>query len=309
MTLGGATERRAAVAAALIWAGLAQAQGPPKVKVRPVYEDGRALRYNLKLSGATAWAPTAKGLRWGKMQTDFTFVLATKAVRTAGLHKGSCTFRLGGEHLRSTGQGPEGAFGVDATRTTTRAKVKDRWQVTVQDRSPLRKDMTLTLGPLGGVRFGTGLAPIAIYFLPHVDHRFWTLLTVAPVREVAPGDGWEQDFDLPVPGTEGKPLELTGRWQVEGWESYRGRRVLGLTLSASMRLADTNLRLRNGDLIHVVSGSYQADGKAQWDVDAGVLCFATASQKLLATADKPSKRALRHEAECTLKLLAANAGK
>ena len=283
----------------------AVAQDAAKVTVRPIYETGRMLQYRLRLSGATAWAPTIEGIRWGKMQTDFTFVLATKTLRRVGLHKGCCTFRLLGEHLRSVGEGPKGAFGVDATRRRTQVKVKDRWQVSVADRSPLRKDMTMTFGPRGGYRFGTGLLPVAIYMLPSVDHRFWTVLTIAPIREVGPGDSWEHEFDFPVPGAKGKPLKLTGTWQVTGWETYRGRKVLAMALQAALELKDSELVLRNGDRIHVTGGTYRASGTAKWDVAGGVLCFAEASQKLLVQADRPTKRALRSEARSTLELLAA----
>jgi len=79
---------------------MASAQQAAKVTVPPTFEAGRTLRYQLKLAGATAWAPTLEGVSWGKMQTDFTLALATKAVRTKGLHKGCCTFQLLGEHLR-----------------------------------------------------------------------------------------------------------------------------------------------------------------------------------------------------------------
>ncbi len=286
----------------------APAAGKPeaKVRIRPAYRDGRRLRYRLTLDGATAWAPNPAGeLAWGKMGTDFTFVLATKAVRTAGLLRGSCTFELLGERLRSDGEGPEGALGIDATRDRTRVKVRDRWQVSVADKSPLRRPMTLTFGPRGACRFGTGLAPIAVYFLPGVDPRFWTLLTIAPDKPVAPGDAWEQAFDLPVPGATGRPLKLTGKWQVLGWQDYASRPVMAMTLSADLKLADTNLTLRNGDRVHVASGTYRAEGLVRWDPAKGVLCYAAAEQNLLAKADKPTPRALRHRAKCTLQLLAA----
>ena len=269
-----------------------------KVTVRPRYEKGQMLHYNLKLSGATAWTPTIEGVKWGKMATDFTFVLKTKVLRKSG----ACTFFLMGEHLRSVGEGPKGAFGVDATRKKTRIKVKDRWQVSL-DRSPLVKPMTMTFGPLGRYRYGTGLAPIAIYMLPHVDRRFWTLLTLAPVKEVAPGDKWEQEFQFPVPGAEGRPLRLKGKWEVLGWRKVRKQEVLAIALTAALDLKDSDLMLRNGDVVHVQSGTYKATGEVLWDVEGGRLCAATAEQKILVKVDKPSKRALRSECKCSLKLL------
>ncbi len=280
-------------------------QKAEKVKIRPTYEQGRRLRYQLGLSGATAWAPTIQGIRWGRMKTDFTFVLATKVLREEGLHKGCCTFNLVGEHLRSVGEGPDGAFGIDTTRERTQVKVKDRWQVSVEGKGPLTRPMTMTFGPLGGFRFGTGLVPVAIYMLPHVDKRFWTLLTIAPVQEVAPGDGWEKAFELPVPGSKGKPLELKGAWKCVGWQTYRRRKVLAMTLDAELDLKDSNVMLKNGDLVHVATGTYKAAGQVLWDVENGVLCSAAAEQKILIKASKPSARALRSECKCSLQLLAA----
>ena len=270
-----------------------------KVLVRPKYEPGLALRYNLKLSGATAWTPAPEGVHWGKMSTDLTAVLATKVIRDSG----ACTFNLLGERLTSSGQGPKGAVRVDATREKVRLTVNGK-RVT-GEKGPLARPMTMTFGPRGAHLFGTGLAPIAIYMLPHVDRRFWTLLTVAPLKEVAPGEEWSDEFDLPVPGGKGRPLKLKGRWKVLGWQSYQRRKVLAMSLAAELTLGDSDLMLKNGDVIHVTSGTYKADGKVMWDVAEGRLCFAEAAQKLLVRADRPIARALRSEARCTLSLLRA----
>jgi len=292
--------------AAVVLAGAVQAAPPAgqkkpapagKVKIRPKYVEGRAWRYQLKLSGATAWAPAAKGLQWGKMTTDFTFVLLPKAFRD----NGSCTFHLIGEHLRSVGENAEGLFGVDATRQSARAKIKGKWRPNVP--TPLAKPMTLTIGPLGAVRFGTGLVPIALFMLPHVDKRFWTTLTAAPLREVGPGDKWQQQLHLPVPGSRGKPLVLKAQWQVLGWRNVKGRRLLAVALTAELDLKDSQVMLRNGDLIHVSSGTYEASGEAAWDVAAGALYSAAANQKILIKADRPTPRVFRSVADCSLKLL------
>jgi hypothetical protein len=271
---------------------------PAKVRIRPKYALDLVLRYRLKLVGATAWTPRVRGLRWGKMDTDFTFMLAAKALRRTG----ACTFRLLGEGLRSQGEGPDGAIGIEASRRRSRVKVKDRWQVWL-DKSPLARPMTLTLGKLGGFRFGTGLAPVAIYMLPHVDQRFWAVLTAAPLREVAPGDRWRQEIDLPVPGAKGKPLKLKGTWQVVGWRKHRDEKVLAITLEASLTLEGSDLMLRNGDVIHVTHGTCQATGKVLWDVEAGLPRLAEARQRILIKADKPAARALRSEAKCSLEQL------
>ncbi|MDP6637139.1 MAG: hypothetical protein QGG42_19745 [Phycisphaerae bacterium] len=268
-----------------------------KVLIRSKFVPGRVMRYNLKLSGTAAWTPHDKKLGWGKMDTDFTFDLATKVIRDSG----ACTFNLAGQALESSASGPKGRLKIIADRKKAKLKIGDSW-LTPSNKSPLAKPMTLTQGPLGGVRFTTGTAPIVIYLLPHVDLRFWNLLTIAPLGKVAVGDEWAEKFNLHVPGSKGKPLELTGRWKVLGYQTHRGRKVLALGLAVTMDLKNSKVMLKNGDLIYVHSGSYRAEGKAMWDVSRGVLCFASANQKILVQADKAKTRALRSEHKCTLEL-------
>ncbi|MDP6547071.1 MAG: hypothetical protein QGH60_24105 [Phycisphaerae bacterium] len=270
----------------------------PAVLIRSRFVPGRVMRYNLKLSGTAAWAPHEKGPGWGKMNTDFTFDLATKVIRDSG----ACTFFLAGQKIKSSVTGPKGRLGIIADRKKSKIRINDQWQ-SPSNKTPLTKEMTLTQGPLGGVRFTTGVAPIALYLLPHVDLRFWTLLTVAPLAKVAPGDEWSETFNLRVPGSRGRrPLKLTGRWKVVGYQQHRGRKVIVLALAVKMDLKNSNVMLKNGDLVYVHSGSYAATGKAMWDVSRGVLCYATADQKILIRADKPKVRALRSEHKCTLEL-------
>jgi hypothetical protein len=262
------------------------------------------MRYNLKLSGTVAWAPHEKGLGWGKMDTDFTFDLATKVIRESG----ACTFHLAGQKIKSSVTGPKGRLGIIADRKKSKIRINDEWQ-SPSNKTPLTKEMTLTQGPLGGVRFTTGTAPIALYLLPHVDLRFWALLTVAPPAKVAPGDEWSETFKLRVPGSRGRrPLKLTGRWKVVGYQQHRGRKVIALALAVKMDLKNSNVMLKNGDLVYVHSGSYVAAGKAMWDVSRGVLCYATADQKILIRADKPKIRALSSVHKCTLELKAFKEG-
>lgn len=292
----------AAVVAAPLWAVAAGEadNAPAKVLVRPQYKEGRLLRYRLKLSGATVWTPDNRRLDWGKMNTDFTFVLRGKTLRD----NGACTFALLGENLRSAAEGPKGKAEVQATREKAKVKANGKW-ATSRTHNPLNKEMTVTLGPLGGYRFGTGLWRIAVYMLPHVDVRFWTLLTLAPPKEVGPGDSWHEEFQLPVPGAKGKPLRLTGSWKVVGWQAYRGQKVLAMTLAAELDLKDCDLLLKNGDRVHVYSGTYKAAGKVLWNVARGALCSATAEQKILIKAKGTTPRALRSEYKCSLQLLAA----
>ena len=277
-----------------------QAPAPPagKVKVRPQYLPGRAIRYSLSASGTTAWTPKIQNVEWGRIQTDLTFVLAVKTLRDSG----ACTFNLLGERLRSAGEGSGGRIDVEGNREKFRVRVKGKWQHSTR-KSPLAGAMTMTFGPLGGYRFGTGLAPPVIYMLPHVDHRFWTLLTIAPLKDVGPGDSWNDEFHFPVPGAKDKRLKLTGAWKVAGWRNYRKRKVLAMTLSAKAELKDSDVLLKNGDTIHVTSGTYNASGESMWDVEAGVLCWAHARQDFLVKADKPAALALRSQSRCTLQLL------
>ena len=276
-------------------------RGPVEpAKIRLDFKAGRLLRYNLKLSGQTAWTPRVRGVDWGQMATDFTFTLRPKVLRPDG----ACTFDLLGETLQSAGHTAKGKIAVAATRQKSKLKARGKGSLGVSsDKSPLQKPMTLTFGPRGEFRFGTGLMPLAIYMLPHVDHRFWTVLTVAPYKPVAPGDQWEVDFQLPVPGAKGKPLNVRGKWKVLGRQRYGTQDVLAIGLAAELDLKDSNVLLKNGEGIHVATGSYSAAGKVLWDVEAGVLCSATAEQHILLASDLPTPRALRSESQCSLRLV------
>jgi len=270
------------------------------VTIRLRFAPGRMVRYNLKLGGQTAWTPHVRGVQWGQMATDFTFTLRTKTIRPSG----ACTFDLFGEALRSAGQTSHGRIDVAATRQMSKLGLQGRDSLGLaSEKSPLQKPMTITLGPRGTIQLGTGLAPLVIYMLPHVDHRFWTLLTAAPIQAVAPGDRKDVNFELPVPGARGKPLSVTGTWEVLDWQKRSRRDLLPISLTAKLQVSDSNMILKNGDQIHVASGTYEASGKAYWDVDNGLLYSATADQRILLTADQPIPRALRSESRCTLNLL------
>jgi len=270
---------------------------PAKVLVRAKFVPNRSMRYNLKLSGSSAWSPAEKGLDWSKMETDFTFDLATKVLRDSG----ACTFHLVGQKLKSSGSGPKGRVGIQADRRKVRLKVGGAWKAQ-SDKSPLAKPMTLTQGPLGGVRFTTGTLPIALYVVPRVDRRFWALLTAAPLGKVAVGDEWSERFSVGLPGAQGKPLELNGKWKVLGYRRYGGRKVLTFALAVKMDLKNSKVMLRNGDMAYVHTGKYLAEGLAMWDVQRGVLSFASANQKIAIQAEKSKTRAFRSEHKCTLEL-------
>jgi len=300
-----------------IWASQARAADPPKperhpgvirskgdplekVLVRPKYVPGQLQQYRLQLYGGAVWTPAHRDLAWGEMKTDFRFTLQTKVIRNSG----ACTFTLFGEYLNSAGRGPDGSIEVEASPRESAIRINGKWQAN-SGKSFLARPMTITLGPLGLARYGTGLAPLAIYMLPHIDRRFWTLLTIAPPKEVAPGDGWDVAFHVAVPGGKGKPLAVKGTWIVQKWKSYRGRRVLPMALAATLDLKNSDLLLKNGDLVHVASGTYKAEGTVLWDVDNGLLAAAQAWQKISIRASAPVRRALKSEVKCSLELLAA----
>jgi len=271
-----------------------------KVLIRPQYKIGRTLVYNLNLTGVSAWTPSSEGLGWGKANTDFTFGLRAKTLRD----NGSCTMELLGENLVSTAEGPKGKLEITATRERIKLKANGR-TLTSRDNNPLVREMTVTAGPRGEYRFGTGLVDLAVYLLPNLDKGFWTLLTIAPANPVGVGDTWEDEFDLPVPGGEGRPLKVHGKWKVVGWETYREQKVLAITLAAELELNASDLILKNGDRAQQATGTYKAEGKVLWDVGRGVLCSAAAQQKMFVKADTPTPRALRSEAKCAMQLLKA----
>lgn len=284
-------------------AGVVASKGDPaaKVLIRPKYAVGQQRQYRLQLYGGAAWTPAHQALAWGRMKTDLRYVLAAKVVRPSG----ACTFNVVGQYLNSAGQGPKGSIEVEASRTETAVRLNGKHQVN-SNKGLLARPMTVTLGPRGAYRFSTGLAPVAIYLLPHVDRRFWTALTVAPLAKVAPGDGWTVDLDVAVPGSKGKPLSVQGTWAAGKFKSHGGRKVMPLTLSVKLDLKDANVLLKNGDRAHVARGVYEAHGTALWDVDNGLLVAAEAVQDVHILADAPSRRELKSEVKCTLELLAAS---
>jgi len=275
-------------------------EGNAAVTIRHHFAPGRLLRYHMQLAGDTAWNPPLRPADRVQMATEFTFTLRGKTVRPGG----ACTFDLLGEGLRSTGQTPAGRINVAAGRGQSAVSLGGRETIGFSSaKSPLDGPMTITLGPRGEYRFGTGLLPLVIYMLPNVDHRFWTLLTAAPLQPVAPGDRWEVAFAVPVPGSEGRPLQIAGEWRVLDRERHGRRDVLPIQLTATLDLDNANVLLQNGDEIHVSTGSYTATGRALWDVEAGLLCSATAEQSILIAADMPVRRTLRSENRCALRLL------
>lgn len=268
------------------------------VTIRLNVQPGHLLRYNFNATGQTAWAPMQKNTNWGQMATDFTYVLRAKTLRPDG----SCTFELLGEQLHSTGETDKGKIDVKLDRQ--KVKIKPRGGLGIKSKkSPLENAMTVTLGPQSEYRFGTGLGPIAIYMLPHIDRHFWTFLTIAPADPVAPGDQWEKEFNLPLPGAAGEPLQVEVTWSVSGRKRSGNTDVLAISLAAEIDLVDTNLLMKNGDNLHIAKGKFVASGKALWDVRHGILRSATGKQQYLLSADRPTRRELRSQSTASMRLL------
>ena len=273
--------------------------GGDKHLIRHKFRDGRELRYSLSVAGRGRWDPEFRGSSGWQMSTDFRFTLSTKLIRESG----ACTFELVGEKLESELEGEEGKLKVEADR--------DGWEITGEKGelepergNPLTREMTLTMTPRGRVRYGTRLLRLAPFFIVHVDRHFWGPLTTAPRNPVGPGDSWEKDFKLDLPDSRGRPLRVTLKTRVTGWKNYRGRRCLAGRATAELNLKDTRVTLRNGDRLNVKNGRYQAEGTVLWDVGNGILCYASARNRLQIQAVDPTRR-FSGQARCTLKLLDA----
>jgi hypothetical protein len=292
-------------AAVVVLSGLASgawsAEGGGKYLIRWKQREGQRLRYSLGVAGGGSWAPRREGLSWGTLETLFVFGLRGKALR----ERGACTYELLAERLRSRLEGPKGVVEV---RATPRSWDVDAGKLDLEGRrgNPLAREMTLTVGERGAVRYGTGLRPLAPFFVAHVDPRFWTVLTLAPAQEVGVGDEWDVDFEARIPDSRGELLSVKGRAQVKGWERCGGRRCLAIVMACRLELKDTWVLLRNGDRVRVDEGTYWAQGKALWDVERGLLCSAEARNGLKIVCDKPERRGWSGEARSTLKLLDAD---
>ncbi|MDA1017980.1 MAG: hypothetical protein O3A00_26420 [Planctomycetota bacterium] len=204
---------------------------PDPVTLRPSYERGDILQYNMRLAGQTAWTPKVDEVDWGRLDTKFNCRVCAKIKRPSG----AWTFDLHGERLRGTGETSKGK--IDVTFTETGAKIKPRCARALRSKSsPFERPMTLTVGPRGEIRFGMGLAPLAVYLLPQVDARFWTMLTKAPEESLELGDHWQHELQMPVPGARGEPLRVDALWRVLGFERYKARMVIAIGLVADIEI-------------------------------------------------------------------------
>jgi len=277
--------------------GSAIVHAADRVTIQPDYRVGDRLHYTWHLENDLSWSPPSKGADWAKMTTDFDFVLEAK--RLDG--DGGCLFDLVGSELESIGEAEKGKLGVRATPTQASYLFGKHWTKPGPN-TPLNKPMTVTLGPQFQPTASTGVESIALFLLPGVDPRVWFVVTTAPPGPLTIGHSWTQDFDVEIPGAQGDPLRVVIGIEVVGIESLNGAEVVTLEAHGELNLTDSDLRLQDGTMLHVVHGRYDLNAVAKWDIARGYLHFAEATQSVKATADRPETMRLASEAVSRLSL-------
>lgn len=277
--------------------GVATVDAADTVTIKSDYRVGDRLHYTWHLENDLSWSPPSKGADWAKMTTDFDFVLEAK--RLVG--DGECLFDLNGSSLESIGEAEKGKLGVRATPTEARYLFGKHWTKPGPN-TPLKKPMTVTMGPLFQPTASTGVESIALFLLPGVDPRVWFVVTTAPPGPLTIGHSWTQDFDVEIPGAQGDPLRVVIGIEVVEIESLNGRRVVTLEAQGKLNLTDSDLRMQDGTMLHVVHGRYELAATAKWDLERGFLHFAEATQSVNATADRPETMRLASEAVSRLSL-------
>lgn len=276
---------------------LSPGKGEP-INLRPQYKVGQTLTYCWDIKSNSSWLPKKSDTDWAQSQVAFNFDLACKAVRD----NGHATFDVNGHQLKAEIEGEKGKIGIDATDDKAKILLNGNW-VSNTERTPLQHEVTVTMDERFRYRYGTGLRHLALYFAHQVDGRFWTMLTAAPDKPVRVGQEWQDSFEMPIPGAStDKPLQVDGRWKVVGWTTFRGQKVLSIALAARLKLDDTDVTLRNGDRVHLVTGSFEAQGQAYWHPQTGILMRAAAEQSFNAKADRPNQRMLKSHATSVLEL-------
>jgi len=277
----------------------AQADAPAgPITIRPQYKEGMALAYHWKMAAKTGWLPAQQGVDFVAGETDFVFTLAGKTLRDDG----SMTFRVLGDTLHAKGESNKGRIGVEATAKQARLLLNNSW-FGPSNNTPLAHEITITLGSRFEGKLGTGLEHIAPYFLPSIDHTFWSRLTEAPEAALTVGQAGEKSFEWPLPGTSSKPVDVKAAWKVEAPRLYRGQRVLPIRLAAKLELDNTPAVLANGDKINLKHAVYEAEGVAYWHLEKGILCYAEAQEKCAGFAAAPDQRKIAHLATSTLELI------
>jgi hypothetical protein len=271
------------------------------VQITPAYRVGDRLHYSWHLENELSWSPEVKGADWVKMSTDFDFALIARHL----LGDGSCLFDLDGETLKSVAEGAKGKLGIRATPKEASLLFGKKWTKPGPN-SPLAKPMTVTMGKQFQPTASTGLESIALFLLPGVDARVWFVMTTAPPLPLKVGSTWSQNFDVPIPGAEGEPLDVAVTVKVVRIEKIDRAEVLTIETTGELNLTDTDLQLKTGEWMHILHGRYEVRGIANWDMKRGFLRFAEAEQSLRATADKPDTRRLASKAVSRLKLEKVN---
>ncbi len=281
------------VAAVLIIFGLAGAQAfaSESFRIEPTFRIGDRFHYTWHLENELSWSPAVKGADWVTMSTDFEFFLDAKYLHGDG----GCLFEIEGKNLESVAESAKGKLGLRAMPTEASLLLGKNW-LNPGPNTPLAKPMTVTIGKRFQATASTGLDSIALFFLPGVDPRVWFAMTTAPQGELSVGDAWAQEFDLPIPGAEGEPIHVVISIEVAGVETIKDVPVLTIRATGELNLADTNVRMKDGQNLHILHGRYEAVGVAKWDGQRGILRFAEVEQSLRATADEPETRRLASKA-------------
>ncbi len=84
------------------------------------------------------------------------------------------------------------------------------------------------------------------------------------------GSSWTQDFDVEIPGATGDPLHVVVGINVVGTEKIDGAEVLVIEAQGELNLVDSDMRMKDGQILHVVHGRYEVKGIAKWDIDRGI---------------------------------------
>lgn len=272
--------------------------------ITPTYHEGEKLGYTWHLENELSWSPAVKGTDWVKMSTDFDFVLDAEYL----MEDGGCLFDLDGKRLESIGESSKGKLGIRASPTEVSYLLGKNW-TKPGPATPFAKPMTVTLGPQFQPTASTGAEGIALFLLPGVDPRVWFVVTAAPAVPMTVGSSWTQDFDVEIPGATGDPLHVVVGINVIGTEKIDGADVLVIEAQGELNLVDSEIRMQDGQLLHVVHGRYEVTGTAKWDIDRGFLRFAEAEQTLKATADRPETHRLASRAVSRLSLESLDASR
>ncbi len=265
--------------------------------IKPDYAADDRFHYAWHLENELSWSPAVKGSDWVKITTDFDFALEADRIHSDG----SCTFDLRGKTLESIGESAKGKLGIRADPTEASYLFGKNWTKPGPN-TPFKKPMTVTLGNQFQPTASSGVESIALFLLPGVDPRVWFVVTTAPALPMTVGSSWTQDFDVEIPGATGDPLHVVVGINVVGIEEIDGARVLVIEANGELNLVDSDLRMNDGRMLHVLHGRYEVNGVAKWDVERGVLHFAEARQTLKATADRPETMRLASTAVSRLEL-------